>query len=86
MNEISFDEARLRAQNAINGLAEAGQLGELTIVDDAIVETESAWYFPYDSVAFILRRDISAALAGNIPVKVSRDGTIAYEEPAQWQS
>jgi hypothetical protein len=82
MNEITFNEAKLLAQNAINELAERNQLGELTIIDSAVVETESAWYFPYDSSAFILHGDISAALAGNLPVKVSRDGTmLSYEEP-----
>ncbi|MCV7123221.1 YrhB domain-containing protein [Mycobacterium lacus] len=45
------------------------------IVDSAIVETEEAWYFPYDAVAFVVDGDISAALAGNVPVKVPRDGS-----------
>jgi hypothetical protein len=87
MNEITFNEAQLRAQNAIYELAERNQLGELMIIDSAIVETESAWYFPYDSSAFVLRGDISAALAGNLPVKVPRDGTtLTYEEPDEWRS
>lgn len=55
------------------------------IVDSAIVETEEAWYFPYDAVAFIAHGDICAALAGNVPVRVPRDGSaFTYEAPAQW--
>lgn len=84
MNEISFGEARMRAMDAIRRLAKEQNLGDLMIVDDAIVETKLAWYFPYDAADFIRQGDISAALAGNIPVKVPRDGSaITYEEPVQ---
>ncbi|WP_425294059.1 YrhB domain-containing protein [Mycobacterium attenuatum] len=63
-------------------MAEAERPGELMIVDSAIVETEEAWHFPYEAVAFVVHGDISAALAGNVPVKVPRDGSpITYEAP-----
>nr|WP_280178391.1 YrhB domain-containing protein [Mycobacterium attenuatum] len=72
----------MRAVEAINTLAEAERPGELMIVDSAIVETEEAWHFPYEAVAFVVHGDISAALAGNVPVKVPRDGSpITYEAP-----
>ncbi|VBA44289.1 hypothetical protein LAUMK136_05553 [Mycobacterium attenuatum] len=82
MNEMDLKSARMRAVEAINTLAEAERPGELMIVDSAIVETEEAWHFPYEAVAFVVHGDISAALAGNVPVKVPRDGSpITYEAP-----
>lgn len=53
------------------------------IVDAGIVETQEAWYFPYDAVAFVVHGDISAALAGNVPAKVPRDGSpLSCESPS----
>jgi hypothetical protein len=70
--------------DAISQLAVKEQLGELMIVEAAIAETEEAWYFPYDTVAFLLHGDISAALAGNVPVRVPRDGSaLTFEAPPQ---
>lgn len=80
MNEISFAEARIRAIDAITKLAAKERLGDLMIVDSAIMETVEAWYFPYDAVAFLLHGNISAALAGNVPVKVPKNGSaVTYE-------
>lgn len=51
------------------------------IVDEAIVETPVAWYFPYDAVAFVSQGEVSAALAGNLAVKVLRDGSaVTFDE------
>ncbi|MET9489949.1 YrhB domain-containing protein [Nocardia sp. NPDC006630] len=74
--------ARESAEQMLAELAAAGKLGEVRIVDDAIVETETDWYFPYDAVAYIERGDISAALAGNIPIRVTKsDGQISLSPP-----
>ena len=84
MSGIDLEEARMRATDVIAKLAEKEQLGDLMIVDAAIVETEEAWYFPYDAVAFVVDGNISAALAGNVPVRVSRDGSApTFEAPPQ---
>ncbi|KAA1249430.1 hypothetical protein F0Q45_15175 [Mycobacterium simiae] len=83
MNETSFEEARLLATDAINQLAEQGRLGDLMIVDSAIIETAEARYFPYDAVSFLVLGNVSAALAGNVPVKVTKMGSeVTYEAPA----
>ncbi|MBI3213532.1 MAG: hypothetical protein HYZ38_06925 [Mycobacterium sp.] len=82
MNGITLNEARSRAQAAIEEMAGQERLGKVMIIDDAIIETDRAWYFPYDAVAFVLEGDFSSALAGNLPVRVSRDGEhISFEEP-----
>jgi hypothetical protein len=79
---IDFNEARIRATDSISKLAAKEQLGDLMIVEAAIVETEEAWYFPYDAIAFVLHGNISAALAGNVPVRVPKDGSaITFEAP-----
>jgi hypothetical protein len=84
MNGIDLKEARIRATDAISKLAVKEQLGDLMIVEAAIVETEEAFYFPYDAVAFVVYGNISAALAGNLPVRVPRDGTaLTFEAPPQ---
>ncbi|MCU1647064.1 MAG: hypothetical protein JWN03_7339 [Nocardia sp.] len=78
----SMTTARESAEQKLAELAAANELGEVRIVDDAIVETETDWYFPYDAVAFIERGDISAALAGNIPIRVTKsDGQISLSLP-----
>ena len=82
MTQMDIGLARAQALIAIKKLAEEQNLGELIIVDDGIIETPGAWYFPYDSAAFILRGEISSALAGNIPVRVARDGSgLRFEGP-----
>jgi hypothetical protein len=82
MNEITLGQARSLAMDALNKLAERQGVGHITIIDESIVETETAWYFPYDARDFLLHGDVSSALTGNLPVKVSRDGTtISYEAP-----
>jgi len=81
MSEITRDEARKRAVNALTELAHANGLGALMIVDEAIVETPTAWYFPYDAAAFVLQGEVSAALTGNLAVKVLRDGAaVTFEK------
>lgn len=78
----NMSTARESAEQMLAELAAAGKLGEVRIVDDAIVETETDWYFPYDAVAYIERGDISAALAGNIPIRVTKsDGQISLSPP-----
>jgi Immunity protein 35 len=82
MNKITLSEAQKLAMDALKRLAEEQALGDLMIIEEAIVETDAAWYFPYDATAFVLHGNISSALAGNLPVKVSRDGTVlTYEMP-----
>jgi len=84
MNGIELKEARARAADAISNLAVKERLGDLMIVDEAIVETHEAWYFPYDSVAYVIHGDLSAALAGNVPARVPRDGGApTFEAPPQ---
>jgi hypothetical protein len=82
MNDISFSEARQLAVKAIETLAQEEHLGDLMILDEAVVETDSAWYFPYDSTAFIVHGNISAALAGNLPARVPKDGaSVTFVQP-----
>ncbi|WP_081290634.1 YrhB domain-containing protein [Mycobacterium asiaticum] len=82
MNDLFFTEAERRANAALQKMQVEDDLDNLIFVEDGILETEEAWYFPYDSEAYLLRGDLSAALAGNLPIKVLRDGTaVACEAP-----
>ncbi|WP_156920413.1 YrhB domain-containing protein [Segniliparus rugosus] len=79
MNGISKEAARARAESA---LADMGIGVEVSILDNSVLETETAWYFPYNSTEYIAHGTVSAALAGNLPVKVPKDGTaIGYDLP-----
>ncbi|TDZ96173.1 YrhB domain-containing protein [Mycobacteroides salmoniphilum] len=69
---IGLAEARRRAEAHIATF----HLDDVIIIDDAIVDTDDAWFFPYNSRAFALHGDISAALAGNVPVRVPKDGGV----------
>jgi len=83
MTQLDLAAAQTQALEAIERLASEQNLGELILIEDRIVETPDAWYFPYDSAAFVLRGEISSALAGNIPVRVARDGSgVRFEEPS----
>ncbi|BBZ79956.1 hypothetical protein MANY_52930 [Mycolicibacterium anyangense] len=82
MTAIDFRDAHLKALAAIEEMASEQGLGSLVILDQLVVETPEAWYFPYDSEAFVVRGEISEALAGNLPVRVARDGTsVRFEQP-----
>lgn len=82
MTEIDFHAAHLKALAALEEMASQQGLGPIVILDQFVVETPEAWYFPYDSEAFVTRGEISAALAGNLPVRVARDGTsVRFEQP-----
>ncbi|WP_330182199.1 YrhB family protein [Nocardia sp. NBC_01503] len=79
------DTARELAERKLAELAAANELGAVRIVDDAIVETDSDWYFPYDAIAYLEQGEISAALAGNIPIRVEKSsGETSLELPPGW--
>ena len=48
----------------------------LAIVHDAILETTDGWYFPYNSRELIETGNVLTALAGNLPVKVTKTGRV----------
>jgi len=79
---IDFHDAHFKALAAIEEMASEHGLGRLVILDQFVVETPEAWYFPYDSEAFVVRGEVSAALAGNLPVRVAKDGaSVRFEQP-----
>ncbi|MFF2556921.1 YrhB domain-containing protein [Nocardia sp. NPDC058058] len=82
---VTLEAARALAERKLAELAAGNALGEVRIVDNAIVETDSDWYFPYDAVAFLDRGEISAALAGNVPVRVEKSsGEVSLASPPNW--
>jgi hypothetical protein len=82
MSDLVFSEARSRAAAALAKVAVHHNPRELAIINDAVTKTDFAWYFPYDTLAFICHGDVSAALAGNLPIKVPRGGTAtSFEAP-----
>ncbi|SIL39056.1 Uncharacterised protein [Mycobacteroides abscessus subsp. abscessus] len=82
MTALTKNEARAEAESVLRSLAEKESLDDLKIVEGSVTETEEAWYFPYNSVRYLMYGDISAALAGNLPIKVPKNGSpVTYELP-----
>lgn len=46
---------------------------EIVIVDQHVVDAETAWFFPYNGKDYVENRNFAFALAGNHPVRVSKD-------------
>lgn len=82
MTALHFDEARALAIAALQAMAEESELYELVILDEFTLETPDAWYFPYDSEAYVTDGQLTAALAGNVPIRVAKDGSgLSFEAP-----
>lgn len=82
MSELTFDQAYAKAAELLAEMITKDHLGDVIFVESAIRETKTAWYFPYDGRTYITQGDISSALAGNIPIKVPRDGgDVSFENP-----
>ena len=69
---LAFEEARKIAENKLNQIPKGGDIGELVILDDAIVEKPYAWIFGYNSKLFIETGDMLNALGGNSPLFISK--------------
>ncbi|MGC5258225.1 YrhB domain-containing protein [Gordonia sp. DT218] len=54
----------------------------LVLIESSVHEAEDAWYFPYNSRDLIEKNDILSALAGNLPIKVFKDGSGVVLEAA----
>ena len=67
----SFDEARIRAQVAVDHLAERMKI-DLAIAEEATRSEDWCWIFFYDSRAHIETGSFRHALAGNGPFVVVR--------------
>lgn len=82
MAGLDRESARERAVKAIAVMAERQCLSDVVIVDSGVVETETAWYFPYNSAAYLERGDMRLALYGNVPVMVPKDGgEVTFRSP-----
>ena len=76
---ITFDAAR---ELATERIAQIPSEYEIVILDDHIVDTDSAWFFPYNGKDYVENGNFAAALAGNHPVRVSKiDGSVSLAMP-----
>jgi len=72
---MELAEALTLAQNYISGNLEPPEGDRYEIVESAILETESGWYFPYQTEKYIETRDIEYSVVGNWPIYVTKSGT-----------
>lgn len=98
VDENKDDEFTPKDVRPIITLAEARRLAlervstipsnhEIILLDDHVVETADAWYFPYNGREYIETGVISSALAGNHPVRVAkRGGDVTLQSPDVWKT
>lgn len=80
MSCIDRDTAISLARNRVDQLAQS--VGDqFEILSDSTRELEQGWVFFFNTVDFARAQDQSAALAGNSPIFVTRDGVV-YELPS----
>ncbi len=46
------------------------------IVDSAVTETDSGWFFPYQTARFLEEKDINYSVVGNWPIFVTKTGKV----------
>lgn len=80
----TFDEARSLALERISAIPSNH---EIILLEDHVVETADAWYFPYNGREYIENGVLRAALAGNHPVRVTKRGRdVTLESPDVWRA
>ena len=70
---ISFEQAKVLAETIVRARADAIN-DEFVIIGNETID--KGWLFFYNSKEFIETGDYSAALAGNGPIFVDRDGAV----------
>lgn len=81
---LDYTAARSIAEEKIAAMFR-GEPFEIIVVDDAVVDTDDAWYFPYNGRDYLERGLLRDALAGNIPIRVAKDdGSTSLTMPPNW--
>jgi hypothetical protein len=84
MSGLENHQARARAAEILEVFAAQACLPALVILDDAVIETPDAFYFPYQTADLIIGGELRDALAGNVTLRISRDGgEHRFEAPPQ---
>ena len=69
---INLEQAKEKATEYLNSITPSDGVYEL--IDSKVKEESDGWYFPYQSVEFLLTGDFNKSLVGNWPIFVSKDG------------
>jgi hypothetical protein len=69
---LTLEEAKTIAEDKLNSMPVLGDVGGLTIIDNATIEKPYAWIFFYNSKQFIETGNIMDALGGNAPLFISK--------------
>ncbi|MFN3735423.1 hypothetical protein [Comamonas testosteroni] len=72
--KIDFLEAREMALVFLKKMSTEPGGVDYGLIDSAIKEDEDGWYFPYQSVKFILSKNFDDSLVGNWPIFVKNTG------------
>lgn len=69
-------EARVLAEQYILDHIRPPAGDRYVIVDAAIKEIESGWYFPYQTARFVETHNIEFSVVGNWPIFITKSGEV----------
>ncbi|MCF6112625.1 YrhB domain-containing protein [Mesorhizobium muleiense] len=72
---ILYEKAKALAQETVSRLSADGT-DDLALFENETIEIEKGWIFFYNTRSFIEDGDSIAALAGNGPISVTKDGMV----------
>ncbi|MBF9317145.1 hypothetical protein [Mycobacteroides chelonae] len=75
MGQLSRAQANAQAVAALDAISVRQRFGDLSIIDDAVFETDSAWHYPCTGKAWVVSVSDTpyGPLSGNITVTVPKN-------------
>ncbi|KEC85427.1 MULTISPECIES: YrhB domain-containing protein [Acinetobacter] len=73
---IDFESAKLLVDNELNEISQDN--GMECMIYSIKGDIETGWIFTYNTVEFLKNQNLTYALAGNLPLFVSKDGLLSY--------
>lgn len=80
MVQLNRESASALAREKVDQLARAAG-DEFEILSESTIEVEQGWLFFFNTADFVATRNPTAALAGNGPILVTREGAL-HELPS----
>lgn len=73
---IDFESAKLLVDNELNEISRNN--GTECMIYGIKGDIESGWEFTYNTAEFLKNKNLTYALAGNLPLFVSKEGVLSY--------
>lgn len=73
---IDFESAKILVNNELSEISQCN--GMECMIYSISGDIETGWIFTYNTVEFLKNKNLTYALAGNLPLFVSKDGLLSY--------